>query len=932
MIDSAEPLSLVIWAVFAFAAGLYPLGFMLGAPCSPCCGGDEEWFDFNRCIRFVNVDTSAPRTSYSTSETVDTPLHGFSRTVSRPEEVGARRVATKLTLPFSFVVDSSAMALSDGETRTGVYALKYNAPDGQQDAVQWTVTLQGVTMPLTPPTSAISFQVQSTSGQYEFSYEIGAGWTSANAPRSVSVYSAEVLFTDSDGVPSFGSQFLDGLVVTEAALKSMLSAEITSGNDLQATLRFTPSQQVFRYVPQGSNVRLRYVIEHARGNTRRYRVLTVRVLQGGTPDPVPPGGLTPPSFSPPDYADTPTPSPVPPAFAGDAPLAKTATVYSTSADQTIECPPVEISPTGQLLRTEDYSKAVVTSAEHLTILQPSAFVYGSALEYGWIMRPYDPFYGTYSFNYPAYSTLNAWIYDTERVADWLNGEGTVPYNSGQLISPTDSSWTMQVSDPVAFCGYPLCTPIGFLGGAPTGFLGGAMYGGIVSNTMTVQTAKFPSTYTSTNEKGTTTYTNPCYGLDAAPVVTARLLPSGCQYSGSYSSCENPSSLNNAWVRNRGQPVRVFYCGDLLWAIEHGPCRNTLTIPYLNWGNETYTIGGNDSDPSQNNRRCHVSFTQNEGVCMPYEATLTLNQQYQIRCYAGASLYIGDALTGDIVCSAVGSSGAGYLTASGGCTSQVFSGVIPFQQAPGRTEYGGMLPLTIVRKRDKWCDEWANNVELWFSTGCFCGLVPGSCAATVPSGSPFFAVIDASVAFGASTSPLPNTASVSTASLPKQGGTVTLTYCCPERQETRVIGPHSGRYPRSFNIESSGSGLPGSGITAYVTQAGYDGVECPFTVMWLSGSVISLGSKSRAFAATGEPIMGQINHSEQPGCPWSVVESANWIVAEQTVDGLLKVSINGNVAAVYGPSDSKYTHPYREATVTISSGGSTDTWEIVQFQP
>lgn len=37
MIDSVEPLSCVLWAVALLAAGMYPLGFMMGAPCSPCC-------------------------------------------------------------------------------------------------------------------------------------------------------------------------------------------------------------------------------------------------------------------------------------------------------------------------------------------------------------------------------------------------------------------------------------------------------------------------------------------------------------------------------------------------------------------------------------------------------------------------------------------------------------------------------------------------------------------------------------------------------------------------------------------------------------------------------------------------------------------------------------------------------------------------------
>lgn len=36
-IQSADPPSLVLWSLFAFAAGMYPLGFMLGSSCSACC-------------------------------------------------------------------------------------------------------------------------------------------------------------------------------------------------------------------------------------------------------------------------------------------------------------------------------------------------------------------------------------------------------------------------------------------------------------------------------------------------------------------------------------------------------------------------------------------------------------------------------------------------------------------------------------------------------------------------------------------------------------------------------------------------------------------------------------------------------------------------------------------------------------------------------
>lgn len=50
-ISSSDPPSLVAWLVFAFAAGMYPLGIMLGAPCSPCCD--------TPCYYGTNVGTCA---------------------------------------------------------------------------------------------------------------------------------------------------------------------------------------------------------------------------------------------------------------------------------------------------------------------------------------------------------------------------------------------------------------------------------------------------------------------------------------------------------------------------------------------------------------------------------------------------------------------------------------------------------------------------------------------------------------------------------------------------------------------------------------------------------------------------------------------------------------------------------------------------------
>lgn len=40
-IQSVDPPSLVLWSMVAFAAGMYPVGFMLGSSCSACCGCEQ---------------------------------------------------------------------------------------------------------------------------------------------------------------------------------------------------------------------------------------------------------------------------------------------------------------------------------------------------------------------------------------------------------------------------------------------------------------------------------------------------------------------------------------------------------------------------------------------------------------------------------------------------------------------------------------------------------------------------------------------------------------------------------------------------------------------------------------------------------------------------------------------------------------------------
>lgn len=55
LIEQAEPIHIVLWALWLFAASLYPLGFMLGSKCSSCC--NESKCPLGSCtVRFEFLD------------------------------------------------------------------------------------------------------------------------------------------------------------------------------------------------------------------------------------------------------------------------------------------------------------------------------------------------------------------------------------------------------------------------------------------------------------------------------------------------------------------------------------------------------------------------------------------------------------------------------------------------------------------------------------------------------------------------------------------------------------------------------------------------------------------------------------------------------------------------------------------------------------
>jgi hypothetical protein len=913
MVDAVEPLSIVLWGVFFLAAGMYPLGFMLGAPCSPCCNaqsqcGDEP-IEFNRCIRFVNTDTSPPPTTYAAGETVSQPLHGFSRAVTRPEHVGARRVGTKADLTARILLLDSARSMSDGETQSATYRYLYlRSPTLAVDlgtAKQWNVTLVGVTRPLTMPTSVSSGTLQYLVGPFANNsnpareYSVGVLDDSTSAPVSVAVHSVAVLS---------GGEFIDGNSVTDATLKAMLTATIPLRNQTTwvTRLAFAATNEPFQYVPFGTWVTLEYVIKHSRGSQDRFRKFEVRVFQTGASTPIPAGGIAPLNLSQPPYADTPY-SATPATYSADDPDA--VTLFSSDVAGVKVLKTVEVVPVGEQMRNGIYVTPTAISS-HLSL--PNAPRYSVTFtEFGYIMRPFDPG-GGYVFDSVNHPADSPWNYNVAEVEAFLAGGYTLPYSSGTTLVAHNNTWTMEVKEPTQFCGSSICSPL----------VERWLLGDSIERTVTVQTAPFPASYQSTDEKGTTTVVNPCHGQDSPPLMPLRISPLGCNYAGEFQSCENINSNSSFWTRNHSVSVRTFYCGDLLWAIENGPCRNTLTIPYLHWGNETYSLGGDDSSAWLNHSKCAIFRDQNRNACTPAEATASLDDlllysyTFDEFDFSVSFQKLGD-LSGDCVFAAVSLTQAAFLCGPidyavpgipTDCLTQAFSGSTI---AAGRT-----LELTLFRTRANWCSPWGEGI-----------LRPKYCGpflAKRTAGQP-----DPPSTFGSAVPLLPaDTVSVEPTIVPAAGGLITLTYCCPERVVTELVPANNSRFDRELIYETQN--FIGKGTTAYVTQSGQGNNYCPFAVEWLSNSTGFPGN-NRMFVNPQCPIKAQISHFEQPGCGWSVTSSERWLIAESQ-DGLLNLSISFDEPIAFSGSLDGYFKPFRSATITITSGATVTTWTIFHLQP
>lgn len=826
MVEAHEPLAWIIWGVVALSAGMYPLGLLLGG--CPCCGADDGPVEFNRCIRFVNTNTSAPSTSYAAGQSVDMPWHGFSRVVRRPEDLGAIRVVTKYSITGTVDLITVQQPLAPGQTAQAVYRIYYSTIGSDVGtAVQWTITLVG-------------------------------------------------------GLPK------------------------------------------------------------------------------------PPGEGT------------------PPVFGGTSPDAMTATIYADNSSTqepyrvTIQLPTVTVQPTGaQLLHAVlQVQSTNIPQLEYTAKNNSNNFADANADRYGWIMRPFDPG-GGYSFGGASHPAANEWIYDTSLVESFLAGDATVPYNSGTQLSPIDTwgnippstTWTIQVSDPAQFCGKQFCGNGGGLGPSMPWSRAVLADIGAIADTVTVQTAKLPASTSSTSENGTTTTRqNLCYGEDESLQLALRLEcnnvgQSQATYRGNHVTCVNTQAavgygqpggyyvnldgqgIGDPFYPSRSVTARYFYCGDLLWVLENGPCRSSITLPYYNWGQETYTLGGSSAAAWENQHRCAgpVQATDKNGKCHPVEATVSLNENLVISRFSGSgpNTFAGRVLAGDYVLSISG----GFGIYGSNCNQQVFAGIAVVSRAsppPGGND--GYWPydpspynhgIGLVRQRQAWCKPWDAGPTLW-QTGCAHGWRPertpfwpgGSCAINLGvtperGGLPYsngLELVAGSVQYGEPSSPYANTVSPQTTTIARAGQEVTFTYCCPQRTETKTFPANEERFARKWIVETGNE--VGRGASAYVTQPGYDATEARFDIAWLSGGGAIPGLKY--FAAFSEVIYGQVNPTEFPEYDWTATTQPSWLVAEKTQSGLLKLTVDGSQPRVFVNGE-------RSSVLSITAGGTTKTWIIRQSQ-
>lgn len=586
---------------------------------------------------------------------------------------------------------------------------------------------------------------------------------------------------------------------------------------------------------------------------------------------------------------------------------------------------------------------------------------GSCAEYGWNIRfrvPSSSTSLTQANNILSVETLT----DFDTVAAFLRGEQPITVTMN-LFNYGNRQWEISISQATPFCGKPLCSASQYVlntGAIPLSAT--VVYGALPQTAEVVGAGQTYLTPQGLRLTGPVTAQNGCYTGDSAGSFTMRLSGSSCSYSHTHYTCETLSNgLNQKLSQTSGgifllsaealigQPgsqesltttsaLGSFFCGDLLWAIENGPCNSSVTTTEGGLL-RTVTINGTDSDPWITGR-CypvgappgsaaavfvnHPAAAYNVGKCAPLEVDFTVSETL---------LNFGCRIEGGTV---VASLFRYYCHAISYVVFVPFQTFVPTPGLPSRNLCGpgGSYFLQATYIRSRWCDQFvgAQYVNAFGDAFLTAGYSPGdvivgqsTSAVETGTGTVVGTVANFSPATGVSGS-VPS-ASPETASVAASGGTVAISRCCPSTPQTVVVPATTERYGRVLMVEAAaeiGSNNT-RGKTVYITQQGY-GDECKFTVQWLGITFPSqtLNWQQGVEGVSARCFYGQVNVLEGPACEWTVTSSQPWVqvrkVSSGSAVGLIEVLVD----------DYPRFTTIRTAAITVSmTSGTTLTYTITQ---
>jgi hypothetical protein len=422
------------------------------------------------------------------------------------------------------------------------------------------------------------------------------------------------------------------------------------------------------------------------------------------------------------------------------------------------------------------------------------------------------------------------VTDSTRVHDFWLGTETLSY-----VDADNKTILVRTEDWSEACGQALCDA------------GGNVYSYLYSNPYTVFHPVHPKRSATALLQNTQAA---CAG-QAGTTVNAPLRLSGCRYVGTWSTC----TIN----REAAEYLDRFYCGDLLWAIENGPCRTTVG---------TITLEGDEAGTLTANR--YVCFNDetlpdSDGKCHPAEATVSISGSIPVYRYVYSPIsptyteQVG-TLSGDYVCAWVESS----------CIVQNFnSPPIVFQTNGAGNVNSVSLVLQIQRRRQDWTGDRGTQFGENVGTAC----LPWGPKQTVAIGDPgaYTAWVDNSgaatlktsdVTFSAAQDPLPKNITADTTQIAPEGQTITYTYCCdnvyqaPQNQQP-VLVPQTTPQATTFTKTYPANNTLGS----------------IFWLVWKSNTVMELEQPPQnplcKFGAWAYPSMPNVSSSgDTITVPWA----------------------------------------------------------------